>query len=144
MPVDEEYAHCRRKNYVCAAYVEAAVYINRMFGSDRAYWILIREGTPAPVIERVLKGTEGSVRRKDRRYAARRAAIAGPEQFLPPLDRRTDTLSSQRIEVAIVFQTMLGTNAAAEYLRNAGVPIWLSARVLGSRKRRPSPALVAG
>ncbi|MBB3224905.1 hypothetical protein [Pseudoduganella umbonata] len=142
MPVDKGNAHCRRKNYVCAAYVEAAIYINKAFGSDRAYWILIREGTPASVIERVLKGNESKVRRKDRRYAARRAIVAGPELVQLPVDRRTDTLSSQRVEVAIVFQTMLGTNAAAEYLRNAGVPIWISARVLGSRKRRPSPALV--
>lgn len=138
----EDYRRCRRKNYVCAAYVEAAVHINKVLGSDRAYWILIREGVPASVVERILKGQEGSVRSKDRRYAVRRATICGPEQPDHPLDARRDTLTSQRIEVALVFQSMLGTNDAAEYLRAAGIPIWISARVLGSHKRRPSPALV--
>lgn len=138
--MENEYASCRRQNYVCAACVEAAVHINKVLGSDRAYWILIRERVPAEVIERILKGQEGRVRRKDRRYATRRETIAGAE--LLPTDARTDTLTSQRIEVALVFQLMLSTNEAAEYLRNAGVPIWISARVLGSKKRRPSPGLV--
>jgi hypothetical protein len=136
------YGACRRKNYVCAAYVEAAVHINKALGSDRAYWVLIRQGVPTHVIERILRGQEGRVRRKDQRYAVRRATIASSVQLPLPSEARVDTLTSQRIEVALVFQSMLGTNAAAEYLRNAGVPIWITARVLGSRKRRPSPKLL--
>ncbi|QBE64479.1 hypothetical protein [Pseudoduganella lutea] len=141
--MDEEYKACRRKNYVHAAYVEAAIHINKVLGSDRAYWILLRENVPAEVIERIIKGKDGRLRRKDRRYATRRASITGAE--LDPLsdDQRADQLTSQRIEVALVFQTMLGTDAAAEYLRNSGIPIWITARVLGSAKRRPTPALVA-
>ncbi|MBB3220722.1 hypothetical protein [Pseudoduganella umbonata] len=140
--MDEEYRGCRRTNYVHAAYVEAAIHINKVLGSDRAYWILIRENVPASVIDRIVKSQDGRLRRKDRRYAARRATITGAEQ--DPLfdDQRGDQLTSQRIEVALVFKTMLGTDAAAEYLRKAGVPIWTTARVLGSAKRRPSPAIV--
>lgn len=140
--MDEEYKACRRKNYVHAAYVEAAIHINKVLGSDRAYWILLRENVPAEVIERIIKGKDGRLRRKDRRYATRRATLNGAE--LDPLsdDQRGDQLTSQRIEVALVFQTMLGTDAAAEYLRNAGIPTWITARVLGSAKRRPTPALV--
>jgi len=142
--MDEEYTSCRRKNYVHAAYVEAAIHINKVLGSDRAYWILIRENVPASVIDRIIKGKDGRLRRKDRRYVTRRATIAGAGQNPLSDDQRSDQLSSQRIEVALVFQSMLGTDAAAEYLRNAGVPIWITARVLGSAKRRPSPALVVG
>lgn len=135
---NDEYRACRRQNYVCAAYVEAAVHINKALGSDRAYWVLIREGVPTQVIERILRGQEGRIRRKDQRYAVRRATIASAQQVQLPSEARTDSLTSQRIEVAMVFQSMLGTNAAAEYLRNAGVPIWITARVLGSKKRRPT------
>lgn len=140
--MDDAYKNCRRKNYVHAAYVEAAIHINKVLGSDRAYWILIRENVPGSVIDRILKGKEGRLRRKDRRYATRRASIHGAEQDPLAADQRGDVLTSQRIEVALVFKTMLGTDAAAEYLRNAGIPIWITARVLGSAKRRPSPTLV--
>jgi hypothetical protein len=109
----------------------------------RAYWILIREKVPAPVIERILRQPEGRVRRQDRRYATRRATLREPEQVPLSSDLRVNHLTSQRVEVALVFQSMLGTDAAAEYLRNAGVPIWVTSRVLGSTQRRPSPALVA-
>lgn len=138
--MDDKHARCRRHNYVAAAYVEAALHINATLGSDRAYWILMRENVPADVIDRVLRREAGRLRRKDRRYGARRDAVASPEP--PPADARVDTMTSQRVEVALVFQSMLGTNEAAEYLRDAGVPIWVSARVLGSRNRRPSPELV--
>lgn len=140
--MDEEYQGCRRKNYVHAAYVEAAIHINKVLGSDRAYWVLIRENVPGSVIERIIKGQDGRLRRKDRRYSTRRATINGSEHDPLSDDQRGDQLTSQRIEVALVFKAMLGTDAAAEYLRNAGVPIWITARVLGSAKRRPSPALI--
>jgi hypothetical protein len=142
MTIDEDGETCRRKNYVHAAYVEAAIHINKTFGSDRAYWILIREKVPAAVIDRILKGKEGRIRHRDRRYATRRATIQGPEPEPLSSDRRVDHLTSQRIEVALVFQEMLGADAAVDYLRNAGIPVWVAARVLGSTKRRPTPALV--
>lgn len=125
-----------------AAYVEAAIRVNAMFGSDRAYWILIREKVPAPVIERILKGKKGAVRRKDRRYAAHGAGNRQPNRKRVPAEGRSDELTSQRIDVALVFQAMLGTDAAAQYLRDAGVSVWITARVLGSAKRRPAPELV--
>ncbi|HEX8605326.1 MAG TPA: hypothetical protein VF774_21960, partial [Pseudoduganella sp.] len=142
MPDKLNYRSCRRKNYVCAAYVEAAIHINKVFGSDRAYWMLIREKVPAPVIDRILRGKEGQLRRKDRRYSTVNPtidAVEGPSQHR---NRRTDILTSQRVDVAMVFQSMLGTDAAAQYLRGAAVPVWISARVLGSTKRRPSPELI--
>jgi hypothetical protein len=139
--MDREHMRCRRKNYVQAAYVEAAVHINQVFGSDRAYWILIRENVPQAVIGRVLRGEPGRVRRKDRRYATRRATILEPE--VAALERRKDHMTSQRIEVALVFESMLGVESAKEYLRDAGVPIWVTERVLTSTKRRPSPVLAA-
>jgi hypothetical protein len=46
------------------------------------------------------------------------------------------------VEVALVFQLMLGTQAAAEYLRNAAVPIWVTERILSSTRRRASPQLI--
>jgi hypothetical protein len=138
----DDYMPCRRTNYVQAAYVEAAIYINKVFGSDRAYWILLREQLSAAVIQRVLRSEPGRVRRKDRRYATRRATINGPEQEPVIADRRTDHLTSQRVEVALVFDSMLGTDSATEYLRNSGVPAWVTARVLSSVQRRPSPELV--
>jgi hypothetical protein len=136
-----DYRSCRRKNYVLAAYAEAAAHINKVLGSDRAYWMLIREGAPAHVIQRILEGRKGHVRSKDHSYAVRRAKVTDAQAAVAP-ERRVDHLSCQRVEVALVFQSMLSTNAAAEYLRNAGIPIWIAARVLGSAKRRPSRELV--
>jgi len=140
--MDHEYKPCRRTKYVQAAYVEAAIHINKAFGSDRAYWILIREQIPAAVIERILRGNAGRIRRKDRRYTTRRATIQEPELSPNISDVRRDHLTSQRVEVALVFDSMLGTEAAKEYLRNAGVSIWVTERVLNSTRRRPSPELV--
>jgi predicted GNAT superfamily acetyltransferase len=142
MTIDEDGEPCRRKNYVHAAYVEAAIHINKTLGSDRAYWMLIREKVPSAVIDRILKGKEGRIRQRDRRYATRRATIQGPQPEPLSSDRRVDHLTSQRIEVALVFQEMLGADAAADYLRNAGIPVWVATRVLESAKRRPTPALV--
>lgn len=133
---------CRRSNYVHAAYVEAAIKINTMFGSDRAYWILIREGVQASVIERVLQGSTERLRRKRSRFSAALCADPGRDPGQQEPRQRIDLLTAQRVEVALVFQSMLGTEPAAEYLRNAGVPVWITARVLGSNRRRPSEPLV--
>lgn len=141
--MNHEYMSCRRTRYVQAAYVEAAVHINRVYGSDRAYWILIREKIPQAVIERVLRGDPGTVRRKDRRYATRRATIREPVPTNATSDLRKDHLTSQRVDVALVFEAMLGPESAREYLQNVGVPIWVSERVLCSNRRRPLQELVA-
>jgi hypothetical protein len=140
--MDDAFNGCRRINYIQAAYVEAAIRINQMFGSDRAYWILIREKVPPAVIDRILRGKVAQMRRQDRRYSTRGAMLGETKHPTLPSDGRVDQLTSQRVEVALVFQSMLGTNAASEYLRNAGVPVWVTARVLGSTKRRPSAVLV--
>jgi hypothetical protein len=142
--MSNEYMSCRRTKYVQAAYVEAAVHINRVYGSDRAYWMLIREKVPQAVIERVLRGDPGCVRRKDRRYATRRATIRepAPANANATSDLRKDHLTSQRVEVALVFESMLGLESAKEYLQSVGVPIWVSERVLCSNRRRPSPEFV--
>lgn len=136
----DEYKNCRRRNYVHAAYVEAAIHLNTKFGSDRAYWVLLREKVPAPVIERVLKEKAGRVRHKDRRYSTRRPTLE-PEPSPGVPNQRADHVTSQRVDVALIFQSMLNTETAAEYLRNAKVPVWVTVRVLGSGKRRPSPTL---
>lgn len=140
--MSNEYMSCRRTKYVQAAYVEAAVHINRVYGSDRAYWMLIREKIPQAVIERVLRGDPGHVRTKDRRYATRRETIREPAPTHAASDLRKDHLTSQRVEVALVFAAMLGPEPAKEYLQSVGVPIWVTERVLSSNRRRPSPELV--
>jgi hypothetical protein len=140
--MSNEYMSCRRTKYVQAAYVEAAVHINRVYGSDRAYWMLIREKIPQAVIERVLRGDPGRVRTKDRRYATRRETIREPAPTNAATDLRKDHLTSQRVEVALVFAAMLGPEPAKEYLQSVGVPIWVTERVLSSNRRRPSPELV--
>jgi hypothetical protein len=43
---------------------------------------------------------------------------------------RPDTLTAQRVEVGIILQAMLGTHAAAEYLKNNDVPRSVALRVL--------------
>lgn len=53
---------------------------------------------------------------------------------------RKDKLTSQRVEVGLVFQQMLGEQEAKEYMLNVGVPMTVVNRVLGSRSgRRDSP-----
>ena len=140
--MDPNHLPCRRTNFVQAAYVEAAVYINRTLGSDRAYWILLREKVPAAVIDRILRGDPSCVRSKDRRYATRRATIREPEVAPATADRRKDQLTSQRVDVALVFDSMLGADAAGDYLRDNAVPVWVSERVLYTDNRRRVPELV--
>jgi len=142
LATDDEFRACRRKNYVHSAYVEAAIYVNKSFGSDRAYWMLIRENLGQSVIERVLAVPPGRTRQKQRRHTPVRPRTYGLEYLYLAEDPRVDHLTSQRVGVALVFQAMLGNDAAAEYLRDAGVPIWVIARVLGSTRRRPSAELV--
>lgn len=50
---------------------------------------------------------------------------------------RPDTLTAQRVEVAIVLHAMLGESAAAEYLDKHRVPSYITRRVLakGSQRR---------
>lgn len=52
--------------------------------------------------------------------------------------RRTDELTAQRIEVALVYQQMLGTADAAAYLAALGVPETVVRRVLDEGPARPS------
>jgi hypothetical protein len=71
--------------------------------------------------------------------------IAGHAQL--KLDRRgrSDALTAQTIDVAIIFQEMLGTAAAAEYLRGNGVPLSVALRVLvHARRKDPSPPKMIG
>lgn len=140
--MSHDYMSCRRTKYVQAAYVAAAVHINRVYGSDRAYWMLIREKVPQAVIERVLRGDPECVRRKDRRYATRRATIRQPAPANTTTDLRQDHLTSQRVDVALVFGAMLGLESAKEYLQSVGVPSRVAERVLCSNRRRRSPELV--
>jgi len=138
----DDYLPCRRANFVQAAYVEAAVHINRTLGSDRAYWMLLRENVPAAVVDRILRGDPAHVRHKDRRYATRRATIRETEVAPATAERRKDQLTSQRVDVALVFNSMLGNDAASEYLRENAVPVWVAERVLHSDNRRPVPEFV--
>jgi hypothetical protein len=50
--------------------------------------------------------------------------------------RRSDRLTAQRVEVAMVFQKMLGDADALEYLMNCGMSEALVARILGQTSRR--------
>ncbi len=45
---------------------------------------------------------------------------------------RKDLLTAQRVEVALVFHRMLGCDEAESYLRRAGVPECVIARVLAA------------
>lgn len=141
MATDNRFSACRRKNYVHSAYVEAAIGVNALYGSDRAYWVLIREKVAQPVIERVLKVPPGRMRRKWRQEVPDGRFGGGVANVQIGADQRADRLTSQRVTVALVFQTMLGNDAAMEYLRDAGVPIWTISRVLGSTRRRQLPEL---
>ena len=59
--------------------------------------------------------------------------------------KRIDALTAQKIDVAIIFQDMLGTAVAAEYLHENGVPLSVALRVLiHSRRKEPSPPKMIG
>lgn len=59
--------------------------------------------------------------------------------------RRIDALTAQKIDVAIIFQEMLGTAVAAKYLRTNGVPLSVALRVLiHARRKDPSPPKMIG
>ena len=56
--------------------------------------------------------------------------------------RRQD-LVSQRLEVALVYQQMLGLDEAARYLEREGVAPEIAQRVLLTEHKRPSPMAAA-
>jgi hypothetical protein len=56
---------------------------------------------------------------------------------------RSDELTSQKIETALIFKQMLGIHDAQEYLRNRKVAPETIARVLSDGKRRASPLELA-
>ncbi len=49
---------------------------------------------------------------------------------------RPDTLTAQRVEVAIVLHAMLGESAASDYLQQQRVPAHVVARILHAGGRR--------
>lgn len=49
---------------------------------------------------------------------------------------RHDVLMAQRLEVALVYRDMLGTDAAKKYLESLDVPLSLAERVLASERHR--------
>ena len=71
--------------------------------------------------------------------------IAGHAQLKLDRRRRSDALTAQTIDVAIIFQEMLGTAVAAKYLRANGVPLDVALRVLVHAHRKdPSPPKMIG
>lgn len=59
--------------------------------------------------------------------------------------RRTDALTAQKIDVALIFKTMLDTGMAAKYLRDNDIPLHIALRVLIYRCRQsPSPPKMIG
>lgn len=59
--------------------------------------------------------------------------------------RRTDALTAQKIDVAIIFQDMLGTLVAAQYLHENGISLSVALRVLvHARRKDPSPPKMIG
>ena len=59
--------------------------------------------------------------------------------------KRIDALTAQKIDVAIIFQDMLGTAVAAEYLHENGIPLSVALRVLiHVRRKEPSPPKMIG
>jgi hypothetical protein len=53
---------------------------------------------------------------------------------------RRDIVTSQHIEIALVYQEMLGTQAAEDYLRKEKIPGTIVDRVLSTSQRRWDPA----
>ncbi|QBE61860.1 hypothetical protein [Pseudoduganella lutea] len=56
---------------------------------------------------------------------------------------RADVLTRQHIEVALVFQKMVGSEEALHYLKKHGVPIETARRVLFSPTDRRGPKVAA-
>lgn len=56
---------------------------------------------------------------------------------------RTETLMSQHIEVALVYQEMLGRDEAIRYLAQEGVPNETIVRVLSTSNKRAAPMSTA-
>ncbi|MGK5055286.1 hypothetical protein [Janthinobacterium sp. RB2P8] len=71
--------------------------------------------------------------------------ISGLAQEQLDRRRRIDALTAQKIDVAIIFQEMLGTAVAAKYLRTNGVPLSVALRVLiYAHRKDPSPPKMIG
>jgi hypothetical protein len=54
----------------------------------------------------------------------------------PPLAGRPDHLTAQKVEVGIILQAMLGTQAAVEYMENNAINHKVAARVLYQPEKR--------
>ena len=71
--------------------------------------------------------------------------IGGLMQLKLDHPRRIDALTAQKIDVAIIFQEMLGTAVAAKYLHTNGVSLSVALRVLVcERRKEPSPPKMIG
>jgi hypothetical protein len=71
--------------------------------------------------------------------------LAGHAQLKLDRRRRSEALTAQTIDVAIIFQEMLGTAVAAKYLQANGVPLSVALRVLvHARRKDPSPPKMIG
>jgi hypothetical protein len=66
---------CRRKNWVGAAVVEAAIKIHVLLGRERAKAMMVREGIPGDVIARILDDRQF-------RTSARDSAVPKPAELL--------------------------------------------------------------
>lgn len=60
-------------------------------------------------------------------------SVAANDQFAC---LRQDGLTAQKIDVGVIFQEMLGTPTAADYLAKNKVPIDLALRVLTKNRRK--------
>ncbi|WP_141213286.1 hypothetical protein [Janthinobacterium sp. PC23-8] len=72
-------------------------------------------------------------------------AVSWQHEGKSETQRRTDALMAQKIDVAIIFQEMLGTSTAARYLSQQQVPLRIALRVLvHTRRNSPSPPKMIG
>ena len=54
----------------------------------------------------------------------------------PMVQERKNRLMAYRVEQALIVQRTVSTKAAAAYLANYGIPMYVSVRVLSTAKRR--------
>ena len=62
--------------------------------------------------------------------------VAKPSQGHTPPVERHDRLTAQKVEVGIILQAMLGTQAALEYMDNNAIHRSVAARVLNQPEMR--------
>lgn len=61
----------------------------------------------------------------------------GPvERVAAPRSGRPDHLTAQKVEVGLILQAMLGTQAAVDYMNNNAISRHVAARVLNQPERR--------